>query len=141
MLLFPTDIFHKDINWHKTFVHNQFRKVKSKFLVLASKYYWGAQRPRHKYNLCYSLPENILSLTPTSNLLTQKYIHFTQSTFTRVDTQPFATKGIPQRQQTTINTILLYVRDSGVTELLGALRRFSFVVTRHPLQYGHISRL
>ena len=27
------------------------------------------------------LPENILSLTPTSNLLMQKYIHFIQSTF------------------------------------------------------------
>ena len=44
-----------------------------------------------KYNtFCCSLPENILSLTPTSNSLTHKYIHFIQSTFTSVDTQPFA---------------------------------------------------
>ena len=42
---------------------------------------------------CCSLPENILLLTPNS--LTQKYVHFIQSTFTRVDTQPFASKGIP----------------------------------------------
>ena len=47
------------------------------------------------YAFCCSLPENILSLTPTSNSLTQKYIHFIQSTFISVDTQPFASKGIP----------------------------------------------
>ena len=41
---------------------------------------------------CCSLPENILSLTPTSNSLTQKYIHFIQLTFTSVDTQSFASK-------------------------------------------------
>ena len=35
---------------------------------------------------CCSLPENILSLT--SNSSTQKYIHFIQSTFISVDTQP-----------------------------------------------------
>ena len=47
---------------------------------------------------CYifycSLPENILSLMPASNSLTQKYIHFIQSRFTSVDTQSFASKGI-----------------------------------------------
>ena len=47
------------------------------------------------YTFCSSLPENILSLMPTSNSLTQKYIHFIQSTFTSVDTQPFVPKGIP----------------------------------------------
>ena len=31
-----------------------------------------------KYTFCYSLPENILSLTATANSLTQKYIHFIQ---------------------------------------------------------------
>ena len=30
---------------------------------------------------CCSLPEHVLSLTPTSNSLAQKYIHFIQSTF------------------------------------------------------------
>ena len=44
------------------------------------------------YTLCCSLTVNILSLTPTSNSLTQKYIHFNQSTFTSVDTKPFASK-------------------------------------------------
>ena len=43
---------------------------------------------------------------------TQKYIHFIQSTFISVDTQPFASKGIRKRQQTTINTILLYISDN-----------------------------
>ena len=43
-----------------------------------------------QYTFCCSLPENILSLRPSSNLLTQKYIHFIQSTFTSVYTQPFA---------------------------------------------------
>ena len=33
-------------------------------------------------------------LTPPSNLLMQKYIHFIQVTFTSVDMQPFASKGI-----------------------------------------------
>ena len=46
------------------------------------------------YTFCCSLPENIVSLKPTSNTLTQKYIHFIQSTFTSVDRQPFASKGI-----------------------------------------------
>ena len=46
------------------------------------------------YTFCCSLPENILPLTPTSGSLTQKYIHFIQSTFTSIDTQPFASKGI-----------------------------------------------
>ena len=46
------------------------------------------------YTFCCSLPENILSLTPTSNSLTQKYIHFIQSTLTSVDTQPLASKVI-----------------------------------------------
>ena len=46
------------------------------------------------YTFCCLLPENVLSVTPTSISLTQKYIHFTQSTFTSVDTQPFASKGI-----------------------------------------------
>ena len=41
----------------------------------------------------------------------QKFIHFTQSTFTNVDTQPFASKGIPKRQQTVINTILILFRN------------------------------
>ena len=62
------------------------------------------------YTFCCSLPENILSLTPTSNSSTQKYIHFIQSTLTSVDKQPFALKGYLQRQQKTINTILLYIR-------------------------------
>ena len=35
------------------------------------------------------------TIKPTSNSLTQKYIHFIQSTFTSVDTQAFASKGIP----------------------------------------------
>ena len=30
-------------------------------------------------HICCSLPENILSLAPTSNSLTQKYIHFNES--------------------------------------------------------------
>ena len=47
-----------------------------------------------KYTFCCSLPKNILSLTPTSNPLTRKYIHFIQSTFISVDTQAFASKGI-----------------------------------------------
>ena len=44
------------------------------------------------YTVWCSLPENILSLKPTSNALTPKYIHFIQSTFIFVDTQPFARK-------------------------------------------------
>ena len=50
--------------------------------------------------------ENILSLTPTSNSLMQKYIHFIQSTFTRVETQPFASS---------INNILLCIRDNKIS--------------------------
>ena len=46
------------------------------------------------YTFCCSLPENILLLTSTSNSLTQKYFRFIQLTFTSVDTQPFASKGI-----------------------------------------------
>ena len=57
----------------------------------------------------------ITILTPTSNSLTQKYIRFIRSTFTSVDTQPFASKGILYRQQTTFNTILLYSRDSKIS--------------------------
>ena len=34
-------------------------------------------------SFCCSLPENILSLTPTSNSLTQKYLHFIESTLTK----------------------------------------------------------
>ena len=45
----------------------------------------------------------------------QKYIHFIQSTFTNVDTRLFASKGIPVCQQTTINTILLYIRDDKIS--------------------------
>ena len=67
------------------------------------------------YTFCRSLPENILSLTPTSNSLSQKYIHFIQSTFISVDTQPFASKGIPQHQLTTINTVLLPIRDNKIS--------------------------
>ena len=52
---------------------------------------------------------------PTSNSLTQKYIHFIQSTFISVGTQPFASKGSPSRQQTIINTILLYIRDNKIS--------------------------
>ena len=52
------------------------------------------------YTICCSLPENILSLTPTSNSLTQKYIHFIQSTFTSVDTQPMAFHSANRRQLT-----------------------------------------
>ena len=73
------------------------------------------QRCCSHYTICCSLPENILSLTPTSNSLTQKFIYFIQSTFTCVDTKPFASKGIPQPQQTTINTILLYIRNNRVS--------------------------
>ena len=47
------------------------------------------------YTYCCSLSEHILSLTPTLNSLMQKYIHFIQLTFTSIDTQPFASKGIP----------------------------------------------
>ena len=49
----------------------------------------------YEYTFCCLLPENVLSLTPTSNSLTQKYIHFIQSTFISVDRQPFASKGFP----------------------------------------------
>ena len=60
--------------------------------------------------------ENILSLTPTSNSLMQKYTHFFQSTFISIDMQPFASKGIPAYyQKMTINTILLYIRDSKIS--------------------------
>ena len=45
----------------------------------------------------------------------QKYIHFIQSAFISVDTQPFASKGIPQHQQTTINNILLYIRENKIS--------------------------
>ena len=34
-----------------------------------------------KYTFSFSLPENMLSLTPTSNSLTQKGIHFIRLTF------------------------------------------------------------
>ena len=67
------------------------------------------------YTFCRSLPENILSLTPTSNSLTQKHIYFIQSTFISVDTQPFGSKGIPYRQQTIINTIPLYIGDDKIS--------------------------
>ena len=40
------------------------------------------------------IPENILSLTQTSNSLMQKYTHFSRSTFISVDTKPFSSKGI-----------------------------------------------
>ena len=63
----------------------------------------------------FFLTASALSLTPTSNSLTEKYIHFIQSTFTSVDTQSFASKGILQRQQTTINTILLYIGDNRIS--------------------------
>ena len=53
-------------------------------------------------HLCCLLPENILSLMPTSNSLmptsnslTQNYIHFVQSSLISVDKHPFASKGIP----------------------------------------------
>ena len=52
---------------------------------------------------------------PTSNSLTQKYIHFIQSTLISADTQPFASKGILQRQQTAINAILLYIRSNKIS--------------------------
>ena len=51
----------------------------------------------------------------TSNSLRQKYINFIQSTFISVDTQPFASKGILQCQQTTINIILLYIWDNEIS--------------------------
>ena len=66
------------------------------------------------YTFCCSLPENILSLMPTSNSLMQKYIHFIQLTFTSINLQPFPSKSILYCQQTTINTILLYIRDSKI---------------------------
>ena len=59
------------------------------------------------YTFFCSLPENILSLMLASNSLTQKCIHFNRSTFTSLDRQPFVSKDILQRQQTTINTILM----------------------------------
>ena len=43
---------------------------------------------------CCSLPENMLSLTSTSNSLIQKYIHFIQLTFISVDTRQFGSKGV-----------------------------------------------
>ena len=52
---------------------------------------------------------------PTSNSLTQKYIHLIQLTFTSIDTQPFALKGLLLHEQTTINTILLYIRDNKIS--------------------------
>ena len=44
---------------------------------------------------------------PISNSLTQKYVHFIQSTSISVDTQSFASKGILLRQQMTINTMVV----------------------------------
>ena len=48
-------------------------------------------------------------------LIDAKYIHIIQSAFTSVDTQPFASKGLLLRQQTTINTILLHIRDNEIS--------------------------
>ena len=45
----------------------------------------------------------------------QKYIHFIQSRFVSVDTEPFAPKGIPYCQQTTIDTVVLYIRDDTIS--------------------------
>ena len=67
------------------------------------------------YTFCCSLPENIASLTPTLKSLTQKYIHFIQSTFIGVDTQLSASKSFPYRQQTTITTILVYIKDNKIS--------------------------
>ena len=64
------------------------------------------------YTFCCSLSENILSLMPSSNSLTQKYIHFFQSTLISEDNKPFVSKGIQKCKQRTINTILLYIRDN-----------------------------
>ena len=50
-------------------------------IVVLYKYFYGIER---NYTFCFSLPENILLFTQTSNLLT-----------TCVDTQPFASKGTP----------------------------------------------
>ena len=47
--------------------------------------------------------------------LTQKYIHFIQLTSPSVHTPPFESKGILSHQQTTINTILLYIRDDKIS--------------------------
>ena len=52
------------------------------------------QLPNAYSTFCRLLLENMLSLTPTSNSLTQQYIHFIQSTFTGVSTQPLALKCI-----------------------------------------------
>ena len=49
----------------------------------------------NNYTFSCSSPENILSLTPTSNPLAQKCIDFIQSTFTGVNTQLFASKDLP----------------------------------------------
>ena len=72
-----------------------------------------------KYTFCCLLPENILSLMLTSNSLIQKYIHFIQSTFTSVDMQPFASKGLLLCQQMTISTISLYIRDNKISIMQG----------------------
>ena len=76
---------------------------------------WKSRHQGSKHTFCCTLPENVQSLMPTSNSLMQKYIHFIQSTFASLDTQPFASKGCPQHQQTTINTILLCLRDNKVS--------------------------
>ena len=77
----------------RTWVMFMYRKRryynKSSLVWLSCTSRWGKN-----YTFCCSLPENILSLTPTSNSLTQKDIHFIQLTSISVDTQPFASKGI-----------------------------------------------
>ena len=78
-----TDGFPVDLTYRKELLH-----VAKKFRIseLVSRL--------ALYTFCLSLPQNILSLTPTSNSLTQKYIHFIRPTFTSVYTQPCASKGI-----------------------------------------------
>ena len=76
-----------------TFIKCKFTVLKVRLIIfIVINYIWPNMHEMHTF--CCSLPENILSLTATSNSLTQKYIYLIQSTFTSVDTQPFASKGI-----------------------------------------------
>ena len=80
------------------------------------------------YTFCCSLPENMLPLTPTSNSITEKSIHFFQFTFISVHTQLFASMGIPLCQRTAINIILLYIRGNKVSITQGISLALIFCV-------------
>ena len=87
-----------------------------------------------KYTFCCSLPENTLSLMPTSNLLINSKIHLfyridihlhfchvylkfliRRVTLFSIDTKLFASNGIQIHQQMSISTILLYIRENKIS--------------------------